>query len=205
MPDFAHEQAYWQQQFCHVAGVDEAGRGCLAGPVVAAAVVFPPEPDLARQLPDLNDSKKLSPRQREALFPRIQSLATSFAVGIVAPEVIDRINILQASLLAMQQALEQLPQVDVCLIDGNRPLKSWPGRQQTLVKGDQRSLSVAAASVLAKVTRDRLMLSLDQDWPLYGFSRHKGYPTALHIQQLQIHGASPHHRLSFCRKFLECA
>lgn len=202
MPDFVHEQQFWLQRHRYVAGVDEAGRGPLAGPVVAAAVIFKPDFDPAR-LPGLNDSKKLSEAKREALFPLIQAEALDYGLGVVNAPLIDRLNILQATYLAMWKALSQLKQVDACLIDGNRAIPFWEGPMQTLVKGDQRSLSIAAASILAKVTRDQLMNALDQTWPGYGFAKHKGYPTAVHTTLLQTHGPSPQHRLSFCQKFLE--
>jgi ribonuclease HII len=202
MPDLVHEQIYWQQNRLRVAGVDEAGRGPLAGPVVAAAVVFAPDFD-PLALPGLNDSKKISEAKREELFPRIQALALDYGVGIVNAPLIDHLNILQATYLAMWRALSQLEQVHACLIDGNRAIPFWDGPQQTLVKGDQRSLSIAAASVLAKVTRDRIMLALEDTYPGYGFDRHKGYPTADHRSRLQAQGPCPQHRLSFCQKFLE--
>lgn len=201
MPDFVHEQHFWQQGHLRVAGVDEAGRGPLAGPVVAAAVIFKPNFDASR-LAGLNDSKKLSEAKREALFPLIQAEALDAGIGIVNAPLIDHLNILQATYLAMWRALSQLKHVDACLIDGNRAIPFWEGPMQTLVKGDQRSVSIAAASVLAKVTRDRIMLALDQTWPGYGFAKHKGYPTAAHTDLLQVHGPSPQHRLSFCQKFL---
>ncbi|PIW49485.1 ribonuclease HII, partial [bacterium (Candidatus Blackallbacteria) CG13_big_fil_rev_8_21_14_2_50_49_14] len=185
MPDFTHEQAYWQQQKLLVAGVDEAGRGPLAGPVVAAAVIFPPEPKLLVKLKDLNDSKKLSEAKREALFPLIQELALDYGIGVVNAPLIDHLNILQATYLAMWKALNSLEQIQACLIDGNRTIPFWKGPQTALVKGDSLSLSIAAASVLAKVTRDRIMLALEETWPGYEFARHKGYPTTVHTQNLK--------------------
>ncbi len=204
MPDFVHEQHFWQQNHLRVAGVDEAGRGPLAGPVVAAAVIFKPHFDASR-LAGLNDSKKLSEAKREALFPLIQAEALDYGLGIVNAPLIDHLNILQATYLAMWRALSQLKAVDACLIDGNRAIPFWEGPMQTLVKGDQRSVSIAAASVLAKVTRDQIMHALDQTWPGYDFAKHKGYPTAVHTRLLQAQGPSPQHRLSFCQKFLEAS
>ncbi len=176
-----------------VAGVDEAGRGPLAGPVVAAAVILPANP----RLNGLTDSKKLSEKKREAFFLRIQEEATAFGIGIVGHDVIDRINILQASRLAMKHAVEKLAEPpDLLLIDGihtiDRPEDQW-----TLIEGDSRSQSIAAASVLAKVTRDRLMRDYHREFPQYGFDRHKGYPTASHKAEIVRHGPSPIHRKTF--------
>lgn len=203
MPDLIHEARYWQQGLLYVAGVDEAGRGPLAGPVVAAAVVLRPEAAHTPDLQGLNDSKKLSESRREALYSAILDYAADWGIGVVSSARIDRLNILQATYLAMFRALQSLERVDACLIDGNQPLPFWAGSQQTLVKGDQRSLSIAAASILAKVTRDRILLALDGLWPDYGLARHKGYPTVEHIRCLQRQGPTSQHRLSFCRKFLE--
>ena len=181
-------------------GLDEAGRGPLAGPVVAgAAALADPCP-----IDGLNDSKALSGKVREILFERIHEEALAFGVAVVSPEEIDRINILQASLRAMGLAWKQL--VDyrkdlaeaVVLVDGNKRAH-LPGHidQRPIVKGDARSLNIAAASILAKVTRDRIMLKAHETWPQYGFDRHKGYPTAQHRQALRDHGPCPIHRRSF--------
>jgi ribonuclease HII len=177
----------------HVAGVDEVGRGPLAGPVVAAAVLLPE--DFA---PDgINDSKKLTDRQRETAFERICREAAGIGVGCIDAEVIDRINILQASLLAMATAIDQLdPAPDYLLVDGNQPIPR-PIPQMTVTRGDSRSLSIAAASIVAKVTRDRLMADYHRLYPVYGFARHKGYPTRAHREAVQAHGCSPIHRRSF--------
>ena len=157
-----------------VAGADEAGRGPLAGPVVAAAVVLPADAFLQ----GLDDSKKLSPAKREELFPKIQTQAIAYGVAVVSPEVIDEINILQAALLAMKQAVEQLkPVPDLLLIDGNQKINSTLD-QWAIVKGDSKSLSIAAASVLAKVTRDHIMQDYHHLYPQYEFARHKGYGTS---------------------------
>jgi ribonuclease HII len=175
-----------------VAGVDEAGRGPLAGPVVAAAVIVG-----GATFDGLTDSKKLTEKARERLYDEIFDRAAAVGVGSATPTEIDRINILQASLLAMRRAVEQLPDSpDLLLVDGNQRI-GWDGEQRTIVKGDALSLSVAAASVIAKVTRDRLMKELDARYPAYGFARHKGYPTADHRSALAAHGACPEHRMSF--------
>ena len=176
-----------------IAGVDEAGRGPLAGPVVAAAVVLPADAFLQ----GLDDSKKLSPTRREELFPKIQTQAVVYGVAVVNPEVIDKINILQAALLAMQQAVEQLqPVPDLLLIDGNQKTASSI-EQWAIVKGDSKSLSIAAASVLAKVTRDHIMQDYHQLYPQYEFARHKGYGTKLHRDLIAEHGPCPIHRSTF--------
>ena len=176
-----------------IAGVDEAGRGPLAGPVVAAAVVLPADAILQ----GLDDSKKLSPTRREELFPKIQTQAVVYGVAVVNPEVIDKINILQAALLAMQRAVEQLqPVPDLLLIDGNQKTASSI-EQWAIVKGDSKSLSIAAASVLAKVTRDHIMQDYHQLYPQYEFARHKGYGTKLHRDLIAEHGPCPIHRSTF--------
>ena len=176
-----------------MAGVDEVGRGPLAGPVVAAAVLLPehfrPE--------GINDSKKLSARQRLSAFERICRQAAGIGVGVIDAEVIDRINILQAALLAMATAIDQLdPQPDYLLVDGNQTVKR-PIPQMTLTRGDSRSISIAAASIVAKVTRDRLMEDYHQLYPDYGFAQHKGYPTQAHREAVRRLGCCPIHRRSF--------
>jgi len=182
----AREQGY---QF--VAGVDEAGRGPLAGPVVAAAMVLPMDVILE----GLDDSKKLSPAKRDELFPKIQKMIHGIAV--VSPEVIDEINILQAARLAMKQAVEKLSSVpDLLLIDGNQKIDSSI-EQWAIVKGDAKSISIAAASVLAKVTRDRIMEDYHRLYPQYEFARHKGYGTKLHRDLIAEHGPCPIHRRTF--------
>lgn len=201
MPDQFLEISLNAKGFKYVAGVDEAGRGPLAGPVVAAAVILPPDADL----PGLNDSKKMKPAARDQLFTQIQQTALDFGIGIVTAPVIDRINILQATYLAMWRAVGSLQRYrpDYLLIDGNKRLPYWEADQEALVKGDGKALSIAAASVLAKVTRDRLMVALDSHYPGYGLARHMGYPTAAHRSKIQDLGLSPQHRRSFCRKFIE--
>lgn len=201
MADLRYEQEYWQRGYACLAGVDEAGRGPLAGPVVAAAVILPQQD---AQLSGLNDSKKLTPRRRQFFFRQIQEQALDYSLGVVSADVIDRINILQATRLAMWRALRGLKKVDYALIDGNQPLTFWAERQQRcLIKGDSLSLSIAAASVLAKEARDALMVALAQRYPDYGFEQHKGYPTQAHRDAIRQFGLSPQHRRSFCRKFWE--
>jgi ribonuclease HII len=176
-----------------IAGVDEAGRGPLAGPVVSAAVVLPENFDI----PGINDSKKLSEKKRAALFPVIQSQAIAFGIGIADHGEIDRINILQASLLSMKRAVDDLGLIpDYLLIDGKFTIDSNID-QRPVIKGDTLSLSIAAASILAKVTRDRIMTDLDLQYPEYEFKRHKGYPTKAHKQAILAHGPCPIHRKSF--------
>ncbi len=193
-PTFDIERHHWIAGFPFVAGLDEAGRGCLAGPVVAAAVVFPPD----ACIPGLNDSKKLSPRKRESLMPVIDFEALAVGIGQCSPQEIDQLNILQASLEAMRRAIVNLTvSPDILLVDGNTAIRNPPCPQQTVIKGDTRSISIAAASVVAKVTRDRLMVELSKDFPAYGWAKHKGYPTSLHYEALEVHGPCLHHRRSF--------
>lgn len=174
-----------------VCGVDEAGRGPWAGPVVAAAVILDPS-----SVPHgLNDSKKLSAGQREALFDTILK-SSRVGIGIAEAEQIDRDNILAATLWAMADAVSRLGDVSIALVDGNR-LPTLKCQVTTIVGGDARSLSIAAASIVAKVTRDRIMQAHDTTLPQYGFARHKGYGTALHAAALELHGPSPIHRMSF--------
>ena len=188
-----HERQAEQAGYRCVAGIDEAGRGPLAGPVVAAVVVLPP--DLS--LPGLRDSKKLSPAMRDKWFSEIKENCLASGIAVVDENVIDEINILQATLLAMKQAVEQLSvPADLLLIDGNRGIASDID-QKTIVGGDDASVSIAAASVLAKVTRDRLMDAYDQKYPHYEFSRHKGYGTRLHRERIQQYGPCPIHRKTF--------
>lgn len=174
-----------------VAGVDEAGRGPLAGPVVAAAVIFHRPP----RLPHLKDSKQLSPLRRNGLFSQIQDTAAAYGIGICGVHDITTLNILGATFKAMRQALHALAVTpDLVIVDGNHTIPGWTGPQQAWVKGDQRHLSVAAASILAKVTRDRIMEEYDALYPAYGFARHKGYGTADHLEALRRHGPCPIHR-----------
>ena len=191
-PDFSFERAALEGGARLVAGVDEAGRGPLAGPVVAAAVILNPD-----HIPDgLNDSKKLSEPARDALFAEILATA-DIGVGVADVARIDEMNILWATMWAMSEAIGDLERKpDLALIDGNRcPKLDCPAN--AIVKGDAKSMSIAAASIIAKVTRDRIMTTLDRQLPEYGFARHKGYGTAFHLEMLKIHGATPHHRSSF--------
>ena len=177
--------------------MDEAGRGPLAGPVCAAAVILPPNVEI----PGLNDSKKLSDKRRRELFPIIKEQAVAYGIGLASHEEIDRINILQATYLAMERALAQLSiQPELALIDGNRA-KDFGIPVQTVVKGDSLSASIAAASILAKVTRDDLMTEAAQDYPQYQFDVHKGYGTKAHYAALTAYGPSPIHRMTFLKKF----
>lgn len=193
----AEEQRLWHAGYRRVAGLDEAGRGAWAGPVVAAAVVLPAEPAIADQLAGVIDSKQLSPTQRSRLAPLIVERAAATGVGVVAAQRIDQVGIAAATREAMALAVARLdPAPDFLLIDFVR-LAGMPIPQASLVKGDCRVLSIAAASVLAKVTRDRLMDELALRFPAYGFERHKGYGTAQHQAALAAWGPSPEHRLSF--------
>ena len=180
-----------------ICGVDEAGRGPLAGPVCAAAVILPEH----LQIPGLNDSKKLTDKKRRELFPVIQQQAIAYGIGLASEAEIDEINILQATFLAMRRALEQLTvRPEIALIDGNRET-DFGLPVKTVVKGDSLSANIAAASVLAKVTRDNIMVELAQQYPEYGFEIHKGYGTKAHYEALRTYGPSPIHRRSFLKKF----
>ena len=192
-PDLAFEEGVWARGHQHVAGVDEVGRGPLAGPVTAAAVIL----DRACIPEGLNDSKKLSASRRESLAEEIIARAR-VAIVHVSVEEIDRLNILRASHLAMERALSELvPQADFALIDGNLLPRHLPCPGQAVIKGDARCLSIAAASIVAKVARDRLMVDLAQQHPGYGWERNAGYPTSEHKMSLQNLGVTPHHRRSF--------
>ena len=180
-----------------ICGVDEAGRGPLAGPVCAAAVILPEH----LQIPGLNDSKKLSDKRRRELFPQIQKQALAFGIGFASEKEIDAINILQATFLAMERALAQLPvKPELVLIDGNRE-KDFGIPVKTVVKGDSLSANIAAASILAKVSRDDVMLEMAREYPQYGFEIHKGYGTKAHYDALRQFGPSPIHRQTFLKKF----
>lgn len=190
------EQSCFEQGFKIVCGVDEAGRGPLAGPVCAAAVILPPNADI----PGLNDSKKLSDKRRRELYPVIMEKAVAYGIGFADHKEIDEINILQATFLAMQRALAQLSvKPELALIDGNRE-KDFGIPVKTVIHGDSLSASIAAASILAKVTRDDLMLKMAEEYPQYGFEIHKGYGTKAHYQALAEHGPCPIHRMSFLKK-----
>lgn len=191
------ENGYFENGISVICGVDEAGRGPLAGPVCAAAVILPPN----LEIPGLTDSKKLSDKRRRELFPIIKEQAIAYGIGFASHEEIDEINILQATFLAMERAMAQLQvKPELALIDGNRE-KDFGIPVKTIVKGDSLSASIAAASVLAKVSRDDVMLEMAQQYPGYGFEVHKGYGTKAHYEALRKLGASPIHRMSFLRKF----
>lgn len=183
----------------HIAGLDEAGRGAIAGPVVAAAVILPLD-DAARlaQLAEVTDSKQLTAQRREALFEQIIANALAYGIGSAPAATIDEIGILPANMQAMRAALAQLgPHADYLLVDGPLPLRRVTLPQETVVRGDSRCLSIAAASILAKVTRDRYMAALEDRFPHYGFARHKGYCTPQHVSAVAAHGPCDEHRHSF--------
>ncbi len=195
---YQYDESIRQEGFAVVCGVDEAGRGPLAGPVVAAAVILPKD----LQLCDLNDSKKLSEKKREALFDQIREKAVAYGIGSADHQEIDQLNILNATFLAMKRAVDAMGACpDLVLVDGNRdPKLAYSTR--TVVKGDATSASIAAASILAKVTRDRYMVEMDQKYPQYHFAKHKGYPTKDHYEQIREYGICPIHRKSFLKKIL---
>ena len=198
MPSFEYEQMHSDEGYSAICGCDEAGRGPLCGPVVAAAVILP----LGLEIEGLNDSKKLSEKKREALFEVIKEKALAYAIAEASPEEIDEINILNASMLAMRRAVEALPiKADFALIDGNCS-RGFVIPTETIVKGDSKSYSIAAASILAKVTRDRQCAELDAMYPEYGIAKHKGYPTKDHMEAVKKYGPSPIYRKSFL-KFLD--
>ncbi len=193
-PHREHEEELRAQSYRIICGVDEAGRGPLAGPVVAAAVILPED----YQLPALNDSKKISPKKREELYAALTSDSeVHYAIAEASVEEIDRLNILRATHLAMRRAIEALrPSPDIALIDG-LAVQGLPIPHQPLVKGDALNLSIAAASILAKVARDRIMQKLDKQHPEYGFARHSGYGTAAHLTAIREHGITIQHRRTF--------
>ncbi|MBR0113429.1 MAG: ribonuclease HII [Clostridia bacterium] len=194
--DCSYENAAAAKGYKAICGVDEAGRGPLAGPVYAAAVILPPD----AEIPGLNDSKKLSEKKREELFDVITSCAVAYGIGTASAKEIDEINILQATYLAMKRAIDALQvKADFALIDGNR-MPPLDIAAQTIIKGDAKCPSIAAASILAKVSRDRYMYDLDKELPQYQFAKHKGYGTALHYECIEKYGISEHHRLSFLKK-----
>ena len=196
---FRYENEAKAEGFGVICGIDEAGRGPLAGPVCAAAVILPE----GCIIDGVNDSKKLTEKKREALFDVIREKALAYSIVVADEKEIDEINILQATYLAMRRAFEGLDiKPDMALVDGNRD----PGlgvATRTIVKGDANSMSIAAASILAKVTRDRYMLEMDKKYPEYQFAKHKGYGTKLHYEMLTEHGASEIHRMTFLRSFYE--
>lgn len=190
------ENRLYDQGYQAVCGVDEAGAGPLAGPVYAAAVILP----RGLTLPYLNDSKKVTPRRREILFDQIREQAIAYAIAWADEKEIDEINILNARMLAMDRAIKMLnPAADFALIDGNRN-QGIELQNEMVVHGDARSASIAAASILAKVSRDRFMVELAEQYPQYAFEKHKGYPTKLHYERLRQYGPSPVHRKTFLKK-----
>jgi ribonuclease HII len=197
IPTLEEEMALLSQGYSFIAGLDEAGRGCLAGPVVAAAVVLPLNEEISSQLAGVRDSKQMTALARERFFAVIKQHALSVGVGIGSVELIDRRNILQATKQAMKDALTQLSPAPQALLLDALYLRDIALPQRSLIKGDARCLSIAAASVIAKVTRDHLMIQLHQEYPAYGFDQHKGYGTSAHLAALQEHGATSHHRQSF--------
>ena len=199
---YTFENTLREKGFAAVCGIDEAGCGPLAGPVYAAAVILNPDDPIE----GLNDSKKLTEKKREALYPQIKERALAWAIASATAQEIDEINILQARLLAMRRAVEMLSiKPDQALVDGNRD-PDIPGVPSLLiVGGDGKSASIAAASILAKVTRDHAMLELDKQYPKYLFAKHKGYPTKLHVEKLLEYGACPEHRQTFLKKIWERA
>ncbi len=198
MPDFSIENEYRQQGYKYICGVDEAGRGPLSGPVVAGACILPENV----KIEGLNDSKKLSEKKREKLFDEITEKAIAFGIGLASPEEIDEINILNASMLAMRRAIDNLQiKADFALVDGNT-LRGFEIPAAAIVKGDAKSCSISAASILAKVTRDRICMEDDKRYPEYNFAKHKGYPTAEHMALVRKYGPCEIHRKTFL-KFLE--
>lgn len=194
-----YEQQCFDRGLITVAGIDEAGRGPLAGPVVAAAVILPRDVFI----PNLNDSKKLTAKQRDIIYDQIIEKAVTYGVGIIDEKCIDEINILNATKKAMITAVEGLAQTpEILLIDAVK-LTDINIEQVPIIKGDALSISIAAASVIAKVTRDRLIEQLDSVYPQYGFAKHKGYATKVHIEAIKRHGLCPIHRLSFTRKITQ--
>lgn len=196
--DYSYENNAVLKGYKIICGIDEAGRGPLAGPVYAAAVILP----TGLEIEGLNDSKKLSEKKREQLFPVICEKAIAYSVGIATEKEIDEINILNATFLAMKRAVEGLEiKPDYALVDGNRyPKISDDIKEEVVVKGDAKSMSIAAASIIAKVSRDRFMLEKTTEYPQYEFEKHKGYGTKLHYEKILEYGPSPIHRMSFLKK-----
>ncbi len=193
MPSFEFEEIKYAEGYTAVCGCDEAGRGPLCGPVVAAAVILPRD----CVIEGLNDSKKLSEKKRELLFDIIKEKALAYAIAEASPAEIDEYNILNASMLAMRRAIDALQiKADFALIDGNCT-RGFEIPVQAVVKGDSKSYSIAAASILAKVTRDRQCIELDKEYPMYGIAKHKGYPTKDHMNAVREYGAAPIYRKSF--------
>ncbi len=200
MPDFSYENEKREQGYKFVCGIDEAGRGPLAGPVCAAAVILPPDLDFE----GINDSKKLSEKKREKLYEEITEKAISWSVAFASVNEIEKYNILGATYLAMERAVEGLKiPADFALIDGNRTPTGLKIPSETIVKGDSKSFSIAAASIIAKVTRDRLLAEYDAIYPQYKFLQHKGYGTKVHIEAIKEFGPCDIHRPSFIKNFIK--
>ena len=200
IPDFSREEKLFKKGYKIIAGIDEVGRGPLAGPVVAAAVIFDNNEITIKKLIEsgVRDSKTLSFKKKEFLYDAIIENCNNWSIGIVSEKVIDRINILEASLLAMRFAVEKLSvQPDFLLVDGNHTIENYPANQTAVPSADQNIFSVSAASIIAKVTRDRILIDLDKNYPEYGFARHKGYGTKLHLEMLAKIGPCKIHRRSF--------
>lgn len=191
-----YEEKY--DNYSYICGIDEAGRGPLAGPVVAGAVILPK----GKRILYINDSKKLSEKKRNELYGVIKEEALSYGIGIVSPERIDEINILQATYEAMRQAVSQLNVLPDILLNDAVTIPGIDVRQIPIVKGDAKSLTIASASILAKVTRDRMMIEYDSLYPEYGFAKHKGYGTKMHIEAIKEYGACPIHRKTFIKNFI---
>ncbi|MBQ8494561.1 MAG: ribonuclease HII [Clostridia bacterium] len=200
MTIWEYDRAVRGEGYPILAGVDEAGRGPLCGPVCAAAVVLPPD----ACIDGINDSKKLTEKKREALFDVITETAVSYGIAFATVEEIEEMNILNATFLAMNRAIAQLTVMpDMVLVDGNRTPNGLLLPSRTVIKGDSLSASIGAASILAKVSRDRLLMEMDAQYPQYGFAKHKGYGTAAHYEALRQYGPSPVHRMSFLKKFYQ--
>jgi ribonuclease HII len=196
-PHLGHENALWENGALWVAGIDEAGRGALAGPVAAAAVILPQIMSLTIDLEGVNDSKRMTPTQRDTWSAVIRRVAVTYGVGLASPQEIDELGIVPATRLAASRAIDHLAVSPDCLLLDYLYLPKIPVSQISLTKGDRRSLSIAAASILAKTTRDAILVELDDQYPGYGFARHKGYGTAVHREALLRLGPSPIHRMSF--------
>jgi ribonuclease HII len=191
---FSFDKTYSEKGFDLIAGIDEAGRGPLAGPVSAAAVIFPKNAFIS----GLNDSKKISPKKRAELFIEIKKTALAFSIALIDHETIDKINILQATFLAMTKALKGLKiQPDLCLVDGNHKIPKLEIKQEAIIGGDAKSASIAAASILAKVARDEIMVEFSKKFPDYGFEKHKGYGAKQHLEALKEFGICEIHRKTF--------
>ncbi len=193
------EDSLYQKGYKIICGVDEAGRGPLCGPVVAAAVILKPDD----MIEGVNDSKKLSEKKREKLYEDIMSNALAVGIGIKDVDIIEKVNILNATKLAMKEAIDNLKiRPEYVLIDGNQMI-DIDIKGETVISGDAKSESIAAASIIAKVTRDRMLIEWDKKYPEYGFAKHKGYGTKAHIEAIQKYGLTPLHRPSFCKKFVK--